>query len=120
VSHTWHNLHLSRVSAPPSKLLHRWRARGSFHSWFCFVKCAVSSPIDNPMTGVFYWITIRRHIVLLLALTCGGGAVYAPLANTTSLVGTVTDAAGAAMPDVSITAVNIATQDTYKVSTNSD
>jgi hypothetical protein len=53
-------------------------------------------------------------------LTCGGGAVYAQLANTTSLVGTVTDSAGAAMPDVSITAVNTATQDTYKTSTNSD
>jgi outer membrane receptor protein involved in Fe transport len=53
-------------------------------------------------------------------LTCGGGAVYAQLANTTSLVGTVTDSAGAAMPDVSITAVNTATQDTYKVATNSD
>jgi Carboxypeptidase regulatory-like domain/TonB dependent receptor len=69
---------------------------------------------------VFYWITIRRHIVFLLALTCGGGAIYAQLANTTSLVGTVTDSAGAAMPDVSITAVNTATQDTYKTSTNSD
>jgi outer membrane receptor protein involved in Fe transport len=69
---------------------------------------------------VLYWITIRRHIVFLLALTCGGGAIYAQLANTTSLVGTVTDSAGAAMPDVSITAVNTATQDTYKVATNSD
>lgn len=69
---------------------------------------------------MFYWITIRRHIVFLLALSCGGGAVYAQLANTTSLVGTVTDSAGAAMPDVSITAVNTATQDTYKTSTNSD
>ena len=55
------------------------------------------------------WIIIKRHIVLLLALTCGGGAIYAQLANTTSLVGTVTDSAGAAMPDVSITAVNTAT-----------
>src|SRR6476646_364674 len=72
------------------------------------------------MKGVLYWITIRRHIVFLLALTCGSGAIYAQLANTTSLVGTVTDSAGAAMPDVSITAVNTATQDTYKVSTNSD
>jgi len=69
---------------------------------------------------VFYWITIRRHIVLLLALTCGCGAVYAQLANTTSLVGTVTDSAGAAMPDASITAVNTATQDTYRVTTSSD
>ena len=87
---------------------------------FRFVKCAVSSPIDNPITDVFYWVTIRRHTVLLLALTCGGGAVYAQLANTTSLVGTVTDSAGAAMPDVSITAVNTATQDTYKTTTSSD
>ena len=69
---------------------------------------------------MFYWITIKRHIVLFLALTCGGGAIYAQLANTTSLVGTVTDSAGAAMPDVSITAVNTATQDTYKATTNSD
>ena len=69
---------------------------------------------------MFSWIIIKRHIVLLLALTCGGGAIYAQLANTTSLVGTVTDSAGAAMPDVSITAVNTATQDTYKATTNSD
>jgi len=53
-------------------------------------------------------------------LTCGGGAVYAQLANTTSLVGTVSDSAGAAMPDAAITAINTATQDTYKVTTNSD
>src|SRR6476660_1627877 len=72
------------------------------------------------MKGVLYWITLRRHIVFLLALTCGSGAIYAQLANTTSLVGTVTDSAGAAMPDVSITAVNTATQDTYKITTGSD
>ena len=69
---------------------------------------------------MFSWIIIKRHIVLLLALTCGGGAIYAQLANTTSLVGSVTDSAGAAMPDVSITAVNTATQDTYKTSTNAE
>ncbi len=45
-------------------------------------------------------------------LGCGLSA-YAQLANTTSLVGTVTDSAGAVMAGVSISAVNVATQDTY-------
>ncbi len=41
------------------------------------------------------------------------------LSSTTSLVGTVTDTSGAIVPNVAITAVNVATRDTYHAVTNS-
>jgi hypothetical protein len=44
----------------------------------------------------------------------------AQLANTTSLVGNVTDSAGASMAGVSITAVNVETQNAYHAATNSE
>ena len=44
----------------------------------------------------------------------------AQLANTTALVGNVTDAAGAAIPNASVTAVNSATSDTYATTTNAE
>ena len=46
------------------------------------------------------------------------GILSAQLANTTSLVGNVTDSAGAAMAGVSIVATNTGTQETYKATTN--
>ncbi|MDQ2775788.1 MAG: TonB-dependent receptor, partial [Acidobacteriota bacterium] len=61
----------------------------------------------------------RRFLIFLLAFSCRGTS-YAQLANTTSLVGSVSDSAGAAMAGVSITAVNAATKDTYTATTNSD
>ncbi len=60
---------------------------------------------------------MRNYLLLFaLVLSCGSSA-YAQLANTTSLVGTVTDSAGAVMAGVSITAVNVATKDTYTATT---
>jgi hypothetical protein len=61
----------------------------------------------------------HRFLIFLLAFGCCGIS-YAQLANTTSLVGSVSDSAGAAMAGVSITAVNAATKDTYTATTNSD
>jgi hypothetical protein len=63
---------------------------------------------------------VGRYVQLsIFALACGTSA-YAQLANTTSLVGTVTDSAGAAMASASIKAVNVATQDTYTATTNAE
>ncbi|HSU57723.1 MAG TPA: TonB-dependent receptor [Bryobacteraceae bacterium] len=60
-----------------------------------------------------------RNLALFCAaaLACSSG-LYAQLANTTSLVGTVNDSAGAVIPGVTITAVNSATQDQYTAITN--
>lgn len=44
----------------------------------------------------------------------------AQLANTTALTGTITDSTGASVPDVSVKAVNKATQDTYNMKTGPD
>ncbi len=56
---------------------------------------------------------LRNFLLTCFAVLFAGGSAYAQLANTTSLVGTVTDSAGAVMVGVSITAVNVATKDTY-------
>ncbi|MFL6464971.1 MAG: carboxypeptidase regulatory-like domain-containing protein, partial [Bryobacteraceae bacterium] len=45
---------------------------------------------------------------------------FAQLANTTSLIGAITDSAGAAMAGVSVTAINAGTNDTYRVVTNGE
>jgi Carboxypeptidase regulatory-like domain len=58
-------------------------------------------------------------VVSLLALGLCFRA-EAQLANTTALVGTVVDSVGAAVAGASISAVNTATQDTYKTQTNGD
>lgn len=47
------------------------------------------------------------------------GVLSAQLANTTSLVGSVMDSAGASMAGVAIVATNTGTQETYKATTNS-
>ena len=57
-----------------------------------------------------------HHIVLSAALVAA--PVFGQLATTTALVGTVTDASGSVVPDVSISAVNQETRDTYKTVTN--
>ena len=59
--------------------------------------------------------TIFRTILFTI---CTTGLALAQLANTTSLVGTVTDSSGASAAGVSVTAVNTATNDTYKTVTN--
>ena len=51
-------------------------------------------------------------------VSCSGGLAFAQLANTTSLTGTVVDAAGASIAGAAITAVNVDTNDTYKTVTN--
>ncbi len=53
-------------------------------------------------------------------LTYGSSVLKAQLANTTSLVGSVTDSAGAAMAGVAVSAVNLDSQDTYKAVTNAE
>jgi hypothetical protein len=62
---------------------------------------------------------VRNFFVALYIGAALGRSSYAQLANTTSLVGTVTDSAGAAVAAASITAVNTATNDTYNALTNS-
>jgi hypothetical protein len=62
----------------------------------------------------------RNRVYLILAALSFCANSYAQLANTTSIVGTITDSAGAVMPGVSISAVNAATGDTYAAKTNSD
>jgi hypothetical protein len=62
---------------------------------------------------------VRNFFVALCIAAALSRGSYAQLANTTSLVGTVTDSAGAAVAAASITAVNTATNDTYNASTNS-
>ncbi|MGH9469134.1 MAG: TonB-dependent receptor domain-containing protein [Terriglobia bacterium] len=57
--------------------------------------------------------------VLACALFFAAQAM-AQLSSTTSLVGTITDASGAIVPGVSITAVNVAMRDTYHAVSNSD
>lgn len=63
---------------------------------------------------------MRRYLLLGLLAIAGCWQAQAQLANTTALVGTVTDPAGAAVAGASISAVNTATKDTYKTVTNSD
>lgn len=58
------------------------------------------------------------RVLLLVSFCCS--FAYAQLANTTSLTGTVTDAAGSLVAGVAITAVNVDTNDTYKTVTNDD
>jgi len=48
------------------------------------------------------------------------GSAYAQLANTTALIGTITDSSGASLPDVAVKAVNTNTNDSYDVKTNQD
>ncbi len=47
-------------------------------------------------------------------------SIYAQLVNTTSLVGTVVDGSGATVAGVSVTAVNVETQETLRATTNTD
>lgn len=55
-----------------------------------------------------------------LLTACCGSLTFAQLANTTSLVGNVTDSAGASIAGVAITAVNQDTNDTYRTTTNDE
>src|SRR6185437_14907069 len=64
--------------------------------------------------------TQLRNLVLFWACVFGSSvSLNAQLANTTSLVGTVSDSGGAVIPGVTITATNAATQDQYSAVTSS-
>jgi hypothetical protein len=63
---------------------------------------------------------LRNYIIFCLLAVCSLGDARAQLANTTALVGNVSDSAGAAMAGVSITAVNVETQNTYHATTNGE
>src|SRR5579871_4622871 len=56
-----------------------------------------------------------KAVTMLLFLTAG---VYAQIATTTALVGTVSDATGKTVPGAKVTAVNVGTHDTYSAVTN--
>jgi len=58
---------------------------------------------------------LRTVLLSLLSL-----ALYGQLVNTTSLVGNVVDASGAPVADVSVTAVNVDTQETLHIVTNAE
>jgi hypothetical protein len=55
---------------------------------------------------------------LLICMALSSLQVFAQLGSTTSLVGTTTDTSGAIVADAKITAVNIATHNTYETVTN--
>ena len=57
---------------------------------------------------------------LLAVSLCLCGSLSAQVANNTTLVGTVTDANGAAISGANVTAVNVATNDTYTGTTNEE
>jgi len=61
---------------------------------------------------------VRRAVALCFLIVGCSGLVSAQLANTTSLVGTVVDSAGAVMPDAAVRAVNVGTSDSYTAKTN--
>jgi hypothetical protein len=63
---------------------------------------------------------VRKLFCTILFSLVSAANLFAQLANTTSLVGNITDSAGAAMTGVSISAVNLDSQDTYKTVTNSE
>lgn len=63
---------------------------------------------------------MKKLVCLVTFLLCSVSASVAQLANTTSLIGAVVDAAGASVAGVSVTAVNTDTNDTYKATTNGE
>jgi hypothetical protein len=63
---------------------------------------------------------MRKGVVLFLGMLALVYRGQAQLANTTALVGTVSDSAGAVVSGAAITAVNTATQDTYATTSNQD
>ena len=63
---------------------------------------------------------MRKLVYACLFIGWSCHSCLAQLANTTSLLGSVTDSAGAVVAGVSITAVNADTNDTYRTVTNND
>ncbi len=63
---------------------------------------------------------MNRFIATTTLVVCLSLPLSAQLANTTALVGNVTDQGGAAMPGAAVTAVNEGTHDTYSALTNAE
>ncbi len=63
---------------------------------------------------------MHRFFLASLGLLLSCNAAFAQLANTTTLLGSVSDSAGAAMAGVSVTAVNNGTQESYRSTTNGE
>ena len=63
---------------------------------------------------------MQRFVRAGLLASLSSLLAFGQLANTTSLVGDVTDSSGAAMAGVSIVATNVDTNDAYRTSTNSE
>ena len=63
---------------------------------------------------------IRRIALSLVTGLLVATAAWAQLASQSALVGTVTDAAGLAVPGAAVVAVNLGTKDTYSAITNSE
>ncbi len=65
-------------------------------------------------------VSLFKSLQAVLYTICCASVSFAQLANTTSLIGSVTDSAGASVAGVAISAVNVDTNDTYKVATNAE
>jgi Carboxypeptidase regulatory-like domain/TonB dependent receptor len=63
---------------------------------------------------------MKKLLVASLLIFCFGEYAFPQLADTTALVGSVTDSAGAAMAGVSVVAVNVDTNDSYSTATTAD
>ncbi len=62
----------------------------------------------------------KRCFTFALAALAAVAMAYGQLASTTSLVGNVTDSAGAALVGANVTAVNIGTQESYTTTTSAE
>lgn len=59
-----------------------------------------------------------RNVLVFLAIAGCSAHLHAQLANTTSVVGTIIDSAGASVPGATVSAINSATQDQYTAISN--
>ena len=65
-------------------------------------------------------MSYRLALFICVAILCLSGTATAQLATQTALVGTVTDSVGGVMPGAQVVAVNLGTNDTYEVTTNTE
>jgi hypothetical protein len=63
---------------------------------------------------------VHRFLCPAVLALFSSSSLFGQLANTTSLIGDITDSSGAAMAGVAIVATNVDTNDTYKTTTNSE
>ena len=62
--------------------------------------------------------SLLARLLSLCLIVCG--SLQAQVANNTSLVGTVVEASGSVVAGAKVTAVNVATNDTYTGATNEE